>query len=175
MDEFSKLLSEYRRPVERYVRFRIALPADAEDVLQEVYLTAYRRFGALRDRKAFLAWILAIARSRCLDYFRAKARQMELPMEMKEEILPAGTKHGRAPVSIVRETLSGLADHEKQILYLFYFENLRKTSLLINRYNRKYTILQIVSEKSMQLSVSPLRTTEPKLKTSALSKPNSIF
>lgn len=129
MEEFERLLTEYRRPVERYVHFRIASHADAEDILQEIYLTAYRRFDALRDRQAFLAWLLAIARSRCLDYFRRKARQMELPMEMREEILPAPSRHGRAPVAVVRETLSELADREKQILYLFYFENLPQADI----------------------------------------------
>jgi len=129
MDGFSELLSQYRRPVERYVHVRIASQADAEDVLQEVFLTAYRRFGALRDRQAFLAWILAIARSKCLDYFRARARQMEIPLEMKEEILPAVTRHGRAPVSAVRETLSLMADRERQILWLYYFENLPQTDI----------------------------------------------
>ena len=129
MDEFERLLIEYRRPVERYVRIRISSHTDAEDVLQEVYLTACRRFPALRDRQAFLAWILAIARSKCLDYFRAKARQMELPMEIREEVLPKGTKHGRAPVSAVRETLSNMADREKRILYLYYFENLPQADI----------------------------------------------
>ena len=129
MDEFSSLLSRYRRPVERYVRFRIASAADAEDVLQEVYLTAYRRFGDLRDRQAFLAWVLAIARSKCLDYFRAKARQMEIPVEIREEILPVRTRHGRTPVAAVRETLSSMAGREKEILWLYYFENLPQADI----------------------------------------------
>jgi len=129
MDEFSFLLSRYRRPVERYVRFRIASAADAEDVLQEIYLTAYRRFDALRDQQAFLAWILAIARSKCLDYFRSKARRLEIPLEIREEITPAGTRHARAPVSAVRETLSGMADREKQILWLYYFQNLPQADI----------------------------------------------
>ena len=129
MNEFERLLNEYRRPVERYVRIRLSSHADAEDVLQEIYLTAYRRFSALRDHQAFLAWVLAIARSKCLDYFRAKARQMELPMEMKEEILPMPTRHGRAPVSLVRETLSNMADREKRILHLYYFENLPQADI----------------------------------------------
>ena len=129
MDEFERLLSEYRRPVERYVHIRIASRADAEDVIQEIYLTAYRRFDSLQDHQAFLAWMLAIARSKCLDYFRRKARQMELPTEMKEEILPSISRHGRAPTDLVRETLSALADKEKQILYLYYFESLPQSDI----------------------------------------------
>ena len=59
MDEFSSLLERYRRPIERYVRFRLASACDADDVLQDIFLTAYRRFDSLRDRQAFLAWLMA--------------------------------------------------------------------------------------------------------------------
>ena len=129
MDEFTRLLREYRRPIERYVKFRLPSPADADDLLQEIYLTAYRRFGALRDKQAFLAWLMAIARSKCTDYFRAKARQMEIPLEITEEILPCAGLRGRTERAAVRETLSGLADKEKQILYLHYFRNMPQADI----------------------------------------------
>lgn len=129
MDEFTRLLAEYRRPIERYVHFRLASPHDADDLLQEIYLTAYRRFGDLRDRQAFLAWLMAIARSKCADHFRAKARRMEIPLEITEELLPAASLRGRTQRAAVRETLSALADREKQILYLFYFRNMPQADI----------------------------------------------
>ena len=42
MDEFEKLLSEVSSGVERFVRYRLPSQADADDVLQEIYLSAYR-------------------------------------------------------------------------------------------------------------------------------------
>ena len=38
MDEFEKLLEAERVSVERFVRFRLHSKADADDVLQEVFL-----------------------------------------------------------------------------------------------------------------------------------------
>ena len=43
MDEFEKLLNAERVFVERFVRFRISPKADADDVLQEVYLAACQK------------------------------------------------------------------------------------------------------------------------------------
>mgnify|MGYP002802327757 CR=1 FL=1 len=40
MDEFERLLEAERVSVERFVRFRMSSKADADDVLQEIFLTA---------------------------------------------------------------------------------------------------------------------------------------
>ncbi len=70
MDEFVNLLEAERVSVERFVRFRISSKADADDVLQEVFLTAYQKLPSLKNKNAFKAWIISIARNKCNDYFR---------------------------------------------------------------------------------------------------------
>ena len=44
MEKFEKLLESARIAVERFVRFRVNIRADAEDILQDVYLAAYQKF-----------------------------------------------------------------------------------------------------------------------------------
>lgn len=51
MDELKKLLEAERVPVERFVRFRLNSKADAEDVLQEVFLTAYQKIYCYHRRQ----------------------------------------------------------------------------------------------------------------------------
>ena len=43
MEEFEKLLEAERVSVERFVRFRLNSKADADDVLQEVFLAACQK------------------------------------------------------------------------------------------------------------------------------------
>ena len=69
MDTFEELLEKERVSVGRFVKFRIPVQEDAEDVLQEVFLTAYQKFSQLKNRSAFKAWLLSIARNKCNDYF----------------------------------------------------------------------------------------------------------
>ena len=49
---------------------------DAEDLVQDVFISAMRQLRGLRTAAAFRGWLGAIARNRATDYFR-RARQCE--------------------------------------------------------------------------------------------------
>ena len=53
MDEFEKLLEAERVSVERFVRFRLNSKADADDILQEVFLAACQKFPQLKKQGLF--------------------------------------------------------------------------------------------------------------------------
>lgn len=129
MEEFEALLSQERGPVERFVRFRLPSQADADDVLQEVYLTAFRRFGQLKDRNAFRPWLLSIARNKCNDYFREKARSLEIPIDTISESVLSYSRIGLRETSAVRETLELLGEKDKQILYLYFWKELPQAEI----------------------------------------------
>ena len=61
MDEFERLLEAERVSVERFVRFRMSSKADADDVLQEIFLTAYQKIPQLKNMDSFKEWIISIA------------------------------------------------------------------------------------------------------------------
>ena len=129
MVEFENLLEAERVSVERFVRFRLNSKADADDVLQEVFLAAYQKFPQLKNKEAFKAWIISIARNKCNDYFRKRAKAMEIPLEETTETTLSYSRFGITETSMVRETLSSLADKDKQILYLFFFCDLSQSEI----------------------------------------------
>ena len=103
--------------------------AKADDVLQEVYLTAYQKFSLLKNKSSFKAWVISIARNKCNDYFRKKASQLEIPIdELLGKELPDG-RHGISEIPTVRETLDLLGDKDKQILYLFFYKELPQAEI----------------------------------------------
>ncbi len=124
MESFISLLQRERPAIERFVRFRIHSYADAEDILQDVYTTAFERFSSLKNREAFKAWLISIARNKCNDYFRKKSAQLEIPIEVLSEKELFVSRFGLNEVSSVRETLELLGERDKQILYLFYWKGL---------------------------------------------------
>ena len=129
MDEFEKLLSEVSSAVERFVRYRLPSQTDADDVLQEVYLSAYRKFPQLKNKDVFKPWIISIARNKCNDYFRNKAAQMEISIEeLSQQELSTG-RLGISVVHTVQETLDRLGDKDKQILYLYFWKELPQTEI----------------------------------------------
>jgi len=124
MDKFEKRLDSARIAVERFVRYRLPSQTDADDVLQEVYLTAYQRFAQLKNQDSFKAWIISIARNKCNDYFRMKAAQMEISIEELTRKEFAVNRRGISVVHTVRETLDLLGDKDKQILYLYFWKEM---------------------------------------------------
>ena len=48
-------------------------PADAEDMLQEIFLAAYRKLDSFRGESALGTWLYRLATNLCLDYLRSRA------------------------------------------------------------------------------------------------------
>jgi RNA polymerase sigma factor (sigma-70 family) len=60
---------------------------EAEDVLQEVYLTVWRRAATFDATKASpITWLVTIARNRCIDRVRASGAMRQAPLEDAHEI-----------------------------------------------------------------------------------------
>ena len=129
MDEFEALLDAEKISVERFVRFKINSKADADDILQEVYLTAYQKFAQLKNRDSFKAWLISIARNKCNDYFRGIANQFEIPLEELTELHQSDSRYGTAEISLVRDTIELLGDKDKQILYLFFWKEMPQAEI----------------------------------------------
>ena len=48
-------------------------PADAEDLLQEIFLSAHRKLDGFRGESALGTWLYRLATNQCLDYLRSRA------------------------------------------------------------------------------------------------------
>lgn len=67
--------------------------AEAEDVLQEIYLTIWRRAGAFEPERGLspITWLVAIARNKSIDRLRATARPRALrPIEEADAVADDG-------------------------------------------------------------------------------------
>jgi RNA polymerase sigma-70 factor (ECF subfamily) len=80
-DAFARVYAAYVRLVHAVLLARVPR-RDVDDLVQEVFIAAYRRIGELRDPAAFGGWITAIARNRAVDYLRHSRDQVELPDEL---------------------------------------------------------------------------------------------
>src|SRR5438093_13732765 len=52
-------------------------PADAEDLVQETYLKAYRAFGSFQEGTNLKAWLYRILTNTYINSYRAKKRRPE--------------------------------------------------------------------------------------------------
>ena len=100
---------------ERLLRITTSLvgEADAEDVVQDTYLLARRRFGQLRDDAAFEPWLTRIAVNLAFSHHRRGRRLREL--------LPALLPRRAAPPDVgLRELVEQLAPRDRTVLVLHY-------------------------------------------------------
>lgn len=129
MSEFEKLLQENFLPLQRYVNFKINNKHDAEDIMQDVCLTATVKFETLKNTSAFKTWLIGIANHKCNDYYRRKAKDMNISLESLSESALSTGKLGVTEQSAVRDILDILGDKEKQTLYLYFFKNMSQKDI----------------------------------------------
>ena len=73
---FEPLMIKYEAAVLNRVRQHI--PEDArQDVVQEVFIRAYRSLGTCRNKNGFSAWLGSIAVRTCYDFWRKRYRRKE--------------------------------------------------------------------------------------------------
>lgn len=51
-------------------------PEDGEDLLQEIFLQAYRKLGTFKGDSALGTWLYRLALNHCLDYVRSRQAKM---------------------------------------------------------------------------------------------------
>ena len=126
---FDDLYEATARRLYPIVRRIVVQPDLAEDVLQEAYLTIWRKAGQFDRRKgAAFSWLATIARNRAIDRLRRDDRRPhdEIPLDSADERIEKLIAD-RAAESIgdratVRKCLNGLQkNHRKTILCAFFY------------------------------------------------------
>lgn len=94
-DAFEDLYRRYHRLVHGVLLARLPR-ADAEDLAQEVFLSAWLRLADLRNDEGFGGWLSAIARNRAASHSRSRPRETPLP-----EDLPGGPRADESPEAVL--------------------------------------------------------------------------
>ena len=76
-DAFRVLVERHSRPLFRLAFRMTGNEQDAEDIVQETFLRAYRRIGKFDERASFGTWLYRITVNCSLDLVRARKRRSE--------------------------------------------------------------------------------------------------
>lgn len=116
--EAGRLAEKYAPAVYRLAYAHGGNAADAEDVMQDVFLRLLTKAPVFRDDDHAKAWLLRVAVNRARDLLRAAGRQ-NVPLEMAEDV--------SAPERPAGETLQAvlaLPPKLRLAVHLFYYEEL---------------------------------------------------
>jgi len=136
-EAFEELYSRYRSQIGSYVLGMVRDHARAEDVSQEVFISALR---GLRDTErpiAFKRWLYEIAKNACIDEFRRSQRVREVPLENGRDDLESGSDpvlaggptpdaavENKQRLSDLRGAFHGLSDNHHRIIVMRELEGL---------------------------------------------------
>jgi RNA polymerase sigma-70 factor (ECF subfamily) len=93
-ESFRELVEPYRRELHVHCYRILGSVQDAEDLVQETLLSAWRGIGGYEERASMRTWLYRIATNRCLNVLRAGARRPE--QEYRPEVPMPEPSHRRA-------------------------------------------------------------------------------
>jgi RNA polymerase sigma-70 factor, ECF subfamily len=74
-----QIWSEFGDRLRAFIVRRVDGEADAEDILQEVFLRIHRHAGSVERHERLVSWLFQVTRNAIADYYRAPGRRRELP------------------------------------------------------------------------------------------------
>jgi RNA polymerase sigma-70 factor, ECF subfamily len=80
-EAFNELYKSFAPIVHGIILSRVPY-AEVDDMVQEVFLTAFKSISSLRDKDAVGAWLMAIARNRAIQFYRDARPTEELPEDL---------------------------------------------------------------------------------------------
>jgi RNA polymerase sigma-70 factor (ECF subfamily) len=76
---------EFAEKLGQFIRSRVADPASAEDILQDVFVRIQKQLGRLRDPAKLQGWLYLIARNAIIDHYRTRKETVEVPESLPAE------------------------------------------------------------------------------------------
>ena len=119
---------EFAAKLGQFIRARVADPATAEDILQDVFVKIQGRLDSLEDPAKLQSWLYLIARNAIIDHYRTRKATTEVP-----ETLPAEPPENDAEMeelkAAFRRMLYSLPEPYRDALVLTEFEGLTQKEL----------------------------------------------
>ncbi|MBR3764081.1 MAG: sigma-70 family RNA polymerase sigma factor [Clostridia bacterium] len=117
--ELESVIRRYADMVYRLAMARLANPADAEDIFQDVFLRYAEKAPAFRDEEHRKAWLLRVTVNCCKSHFRSPWFRQTASLE--EAVHTAAGEPEQSPLT---EALATLPGKYRIVLHLHYFEDL---------------------------------------------------
>lgn len=116
-DGFGRLYGLYAPLVHGILLARVPR-AEVDDLVQDIFLHAYRKLDTLRDKAAFGPWIAMIARNRAIDFHRRSRETVEITDEM------GGSNTSDSRANEILELIRSLPDAYRETLVLRLVEGM---------------------------------------------------
>ena len=119
---FEELFRKYQRRLFSLCRHFLGNDADAEDAVQDAFLSIYHGLSRFRGDSGFYTWAYGITVRSCISHRRKQRRPTESLDDMPEPVDRAN--HDEIDAIVIRQAVSKLPDQHRIVLILKYYEQL---------------------------------------------------
>lgn len=128
-DAFARLYDAYFERIYRYVYFRVAETALAEDITSQVFLKGWEKLDSYQPGQApFIAWLYRIAHNAVIDHYRTRKAAVPLEAARQAELSHADPLDERLDLQAdalqLRAALQELTEEQQQVMVLKFINGL---------------------------------------------------
>jgi RNA polymerase sigma-70 factor (ECF subfamily) len=73
-----QIWAEFGERLRAFIARRVDSDADADDILQDVFLRIHRRAGTVEHSERLVSWLFQVTRNAIADFYRNPGRRREL-------------------------------------------------------------------------------------------------
>lgn len=114
------VVTHYSETIYRIALMQVGHKEDAEDILQEIFLTYYRKKQSFNDEEHRKAWLIKVTLNCCKRTFSHRKKHQYVPID--SVVSPVNFEHEEDVV--VYEAVMSLPESLKTVISLYYFEGL---------------------------------------------------
>jgi RNA polymerase sigma factor (sigma-70 family) len=132
-------------------------PTDAQDMLQDAFIDAFRHLGQLKQPRAFAGWLRRIMINKCIQFSKDHIRWSSLDQDGRDTIADQETAWWlNIPFHLVQEEIKNLPGGCREVFVLYALEDfghkqkldvLKNLQTEINKMNNKVREKQAPAEK----------------------------
>ncbi|WP_423127705.1 RNA polymerase sigma factor SigZ [Gaoshiqia sp. Z1-71] len=121
-----------------FIRKRVTDPAQAEDILQDVFLKILLKIDGLNNRDKLQSWLYQITRNTISDYFRQKEKENRLTGQQVETDMQDEQSAMKEAESWIGLYVADLPENYRQAVTMYEMEGL-SVGEIADRLNISYT------------------------------------
>jgi RNA polymerase sigma-70 factor (ECF subfamily) len=115
---FEALVRRYSPVLLRLAHRLLGDPTEAEDAVQDAFVSAWRRLPEFRGDAAFLTWMYRIVTNRCLNHLRSRRTTADLeavpePAAPEHQTSPVRAAESSAAIRALSGALEGLSAEQR--------------------------------------------------------------
>lgn len=130
-EEFSEIVRQYSEPLYWKIRHIVVDHDDANDVLQNTFINAWKNIDNFRQQSKLSTWLYRIAVNESLDHLRReKKRQGDSDdMTLANRLLADDYFDGDEAQALLQEAIAQLPEVQRTVFTLHYFDEMKYSEI----------------------------------------------